>query len=369
MKSIACLMCALAVLLAAPAAFAKTENIARDPYVGAIVIDADTGETLFSDQADQWAYPASVLKLMDLYIILEKIQEGKLTLADQVHVTAEASRMGGSQVYLKEHELFTIEELLYALMIQSANDAATALAIHIAGSKDGFVSLMNEKARELGMTSTRFVSVHGLPPSADQDPDRTTARDIALLSRALLKFPEVFSYTSTRERTFRPDAKEPFIMRTHNNLLGKFEGCDGFKTGYFRAAGFSISATAKRGGNRIIAVILGSTTKQVRDAKAAELLSKGFLIAPPRAAAAPAPVVAPSPAPAVAAAAQAMPEEADDEAGAETESASQHSGGTWIYIVLGVVIGAIFTGGIFLVMSRRHNRAADAAGKTHFLRR
>lgn len=259
------------------AANPKTASIARDPYVGAIVIDADSGQILTTDNPDAKAYPASVLKLMSLLIILDNIQAGKLNLQDKVLVSAEASRIGGSQVYLKENETFTIDELLYALMVQSANDAATALAIHLAGSKDGFVELMNQRARALGMKFTEFHSIHGLPPGPGQKPDVTTPRDMARLARELLKYPDTLRYTSTRERGFR---NNKFIMRTHNHLLGRIEGCDGMKTGYFAAAGYSIVATARRGDNRVIAIVMGSLTKRSRDTKAAELLAKGFMLMP-----------------------------------------------------------------------------------------
>jgi len=257
-----------------------------DPYLGAIVVDADTGQILFADNPDVKGYPASVLKLMDLLIILEKINSGAMRLDEKITISAEVSKIGGSQVYLKENEIFTVDELLYALMIQSANDAATALAIQAAGSKEGFVALMNQKAKDLGLKSTEFHSIHGLPPAKDQLPDITTTRDLARLARELLKYPDSLRYTSTKEHGFRDNK---FIMRNHNRLLASFPGCDGFKTGYFSKAGYSIVATAKRENNRVIAVILGSTLKKIRDNKAAELLAKGFTLMPQKPAFAPAP--------------------------------------------------------------------------------
>lgn len=277
MKPISILI-ALAVSLAPHITSAKTENIARDPYVGAIVVNAADGRVLFEDNADAIAYPASVLKLMTLLLVIEKVDAGALRLGDRVRVSGEASRMGGSQVYLKEGETFTVDELLDALMIQSANDAAVALAQHVAGSRDAFVRMMNEKAAALGMKNTRFISEHGLPPGADKTPDVTTARDLATLGMELAKHPLVFRYTSTKERGFRNDQ---FMMRNHNNLLGVVEGVDGFKTGYFRAAGYSILATAQRNGVRIIAAVLGSENRVMRDTKTRELLAQGFLAAPP----------------------------------------------------------------------------------------
>ncbi len=262
------------------AARAPLQTIATEPYASAIVLDADTGKTLFAKNADDTVYPASALKLMVLLVILEQIEQGKLQLDDMVQVTEEAYKMGGSQVYLDPKEQFSIEDLLYALMIQSANDAAVALASHVAGSKEAFVVLMNKKAKELGMKNTQFHSVHGLPPSKGQKVDVTTARDFGILSRHLSLRPEVFKYTGTRVRDFRGGE---FIMRTHNHLLKNFDGCDGFKTGYFAKAGFSIAATAKRNGVRLIAIVMGSKNRKIRDATATELLNTHFSKIPARA--------------------------------------------------------------------------------------
>ncbi len=249
------------------------EKLSVAPYLSAIAVDAESGEVFFEKNADALAWPASVLKLMTLYIVLDTVKSGKIALDDMVQVTNEAARMGGSQVYLDPKEQFTVEDLLYALMVQSANDAAVALATHVAGSKEAFVALMNEKAKQLGMKKSRFYSVHGLPPSAGQEVDVVTARDLVLLCRELVKNPQTFPFTSAVERDFR---NGQFVMRTHNHLLENLAGCDGLKTGYFSAAGFSIAATAKRDGKRVIAIVLGSEDRKVRDAKARELIEKGF---------------------------------------------------------------------------------------------
>jgi len=251
--------------------------MSRSPYSGAIVIDAATGKVLFEDNADARGYPASITKLMVLLVILEAVEAHRLTLDEPVTVTAQVSKIGGSQVYLKDNEVFPVDELLYALIVQSANDAATALAIHYAGSKAAFVELMNRRAQEIGMRDTVFRSVHGLPPGKGQLPDISTPRDIAKLCRELLKKPRALKYTSTRQRPFRADAAEPFMMRNHNRLLGRIEGCDGLKTGYFRAAGFSIAATASKRDQRAIAVVLGASNGRVRDAKAKEMLTRGLM--------------------------------------------------------------------------------------------
>ncbi len=278
MKTTLSLTAALILLLCCtvPTATALV-TIARTPYSGAIAVDAATGKVLFEDKADAKGYPASITKLMVLLVILDAVDSRRLTLNEPVTVTAEASKIGGSQVYLKEGEIFTVDELLYALIVQSANDAATALAIHYAGSKEAFVDLMNKRAQEIGMKQTVFHSVHGLPPGRGQLPDVSTARDIAKLCRELLKKPKVLEYTSTNEYPFRADAGETFVMRSHNKLLATMKGCDGLKTGYFRAAGFSIAATATKDNQRAIAVVLGSVDRKVRDARAKEILSKGLM--------------------------------------------------------------------------------------------
>ena len=259
----------------------RKKVIAENPHLGAIVVDNATGKVLFEDKADAEGYPASVLKLMDLLIVLEKIEQKQLALQDPVIVSAKASHIGGSRVWLAEKETFTVDEMLYALMVQSANDVAVALAEKLAGSTEAFVELMNKRAQELGMTRTVFHSVHGLPPGAGQEHDVTTARDFALLSRELLRHKDALRYTSTRERPFRPnDKKHMVMMRNHDQLLGQVEGVDGLKTGYFTEAGYSIALTAERKGQRVIVIVLDSIDRKVRDAKAAELLAKGFLALP-----------------------------------------------------------------------------------------
>ena len=274
MLAVATLACLL--LSGAAPTFAAVQNMARSPYRGAIVVDAATGKVLFERYADTKGYPASVTKLMTLLVILEAADSHRLKLDDKVTVTREAAKIGGSQVYLQENEVFTVDELLYALIVQSANDAAVALAIHYAGSKAAFVKLMNARASELGMKSTVFHSVHGLPPGRGQLPDVSTARDIAILSRAIVRKPLALKYTSAKEYTLRAKEGKPFIMRSHNALLKRVPGCDGLKTGFFNAAGWSIAATATKDKQRAIAVVLGAADQRVRDKKAKQILSEGL---------------------------------------------------------------------------------------------
>ena len=333
--------------------------ISRDPYLGAIVVDANNGNVLFEDGADKPGYPASMLKLMDLFIILDRVQQGSIHLEDPVQITKEVSAIGGSQVYLDPREHFTVDELLYALMVQSANDAAMALALHVGGTREGFVRMMNDKARELGLSPvTQFYSPHGLPPGKDQRPDMTTPRDFAKLCRALIQaHPETLKYTSITFKVFRQNPL--FEMRTHNHLLGNVAGCDGLKTGYFTEAGYSIAATAQRDGARVIAVVMGSVDRKVRDAKATELLARCLLDAsrapatpPPPAVQAPAPAPAPD-VPAVAADDESQGEDLPDAAPADEAKPASEKGGGWLKNLGLVVLGAFIAAVVGMVVQRR----------------
>lgn len=259
--------------------------IGKIPYIGAIAVDADTGRVLFEDNADTPGYPASTLKLMTLLVVTDMIESGKVHTNDVCSVSARAYKTGGSQVYLDPKESFPLEDLLYALMIQSANDAAVAIAEHCAGSCEEFVALMNKRAEGLGMKNTRFQSVHGLPPNVKegQRPDVSTARDMSILCRELCLHPSIFRYTSASYRQFRAGTKHPFDMRTHNPFLKDgTPGCDGFKTGFTATAGWSIAVTAKRGDRRVIVYVLGAgpwsapAGRKNRDAKAREILNRAF---------------------------------------------------------------------------------------------
>lgn len=247
----------------------------RDPYYSAVVMDADSGAILWEDHAGAEAYPASMIKLMNLFIILDDVQAGKLRLDEPVKITRAAEKTGGRQVWLNIREVFPLEELIWAMMVHSANDAAAALAICASGSAEAHAARMTAKARALGLRSAQFYNVHGLPPGQGQKADVASALDIALLARALIReHPEALKYTSVSFRDFR-DAK-PVRLTSSNKLLGRVEGCDGLKTGYFSAAGFSIAATAERSGRRVIAVVMGCKSSKTRDHWAEKLLERGF---------------------------------------------------------------------------------------------
>lgn len=251
------------------------DSRSADPYYSAVVMDASTGQILWEDHAGAEIYPASIAKLLNVYVVLDDVATGTLRLDEPVQVTREAEEIGGRQVWLREGEIFPLSELLVATLVHSANDAATALAIRASGSKAAHAERMNEKAREIGMRSSRFYNVHGLPPGPGQLPDVSSAIDLAILSRSLIaQHPDVLDYTSVSVRDFRPG--NPVRLTSSNKLLASVDGCDGLKTGYFRAGGFSIAATAERNGARVIAVVAGCKSSNVRNQWAERLLERGF---------------------------------------------------------------------------------------------
>ncbi len=263
-----------------PAPKPQVATLAREPYLGAILVDEADGTVLFEQNADAKGYPASVLKLMLLLNAMEQVQVGTLKLSDPVTVSGSAVSSEGADLQLKEGEIFTVEELLYACMMHSANDAAMALGEKLGGGTlAGYVALINARAKSLGMNNSQFYSASGLGPKDPNGPyDTTTCRDLSLLCREVLKHPQALTFTSARKRVFRPTSKgkDRIAMETHNYILGMVPGCDGLKTGYIRAAGYCIAGTAEKKGRRVIAVILGATSEKSRNKQAAELLKRGL---------------------------------------------------------------------------------------------
>lgn len=239
-----------------------------------LLIDHGSESPVFEQNAHEALRPASMVKLMTAYVVMKKLSEGEIKATDIVTASAKSSKTGGSQVYLKQGEQFTISELLEALMIQSANDAAVALAEHIAGTTETFVDMMNEVAKDLGMNESEFRYPHGLPPDKGEKPDLVSAFDFGILARALIdNYPQLLEMTSKIEAPFRGGT---FIMRNHNKLVIHYPGCDGLKTGYYDLAGFGVVATAKKNSERMTAVLMGCESRKFRDGEAAKLLSKGF---------------------------------------------------------------------------------------------
>ncbi len=237
----------------------------------AILMEATTGAILYTQNADEALPPASVTKIMTLLLVMEEIDSGRIRLDETVSVSANAASMGGSQVYLKEGEQMSVDDLLKSVVIASANDAAVALAERVAGSVSVFVDRMNAKARTLGMESTVFENVTGLDDTAENH--LTSARDIALMSRELLKHPTVLQYSSIWMDSIRDGA---FGLTNTNRLVRFYRGCTGLKTGSTSKAGFCVSVTAEREGLSLICVIMGAESGDSRNAAASTLLDWGF---------------------------------------------------------------------------------------------
>lgn len=237
----------------------------------AILIEASTGKVLYEKDADMALPPASVTKVMTLLLVMEAIEEGRLKYGDTVRASANACSMGGSQIYLKENEEMSVEDMLKSVVIASANDAAVALAEHIAGSEEEFVRRMNKRAEELGMKNTRFENTNGLDDTTDSH--LTSARDIAIMSRELIKYPKILEYSSTWMDSVRGGE---FGLTNTNRLVRFYKGVTGLKTGSTAKAGFCISATAERDGMSLICVIMGAPSRDVRNAAAVKLLDYGF---------------------------------------------------------------------------------------------
>lgn len=239
----------------------------------ALLMEAQSGKILFAQEPHKRWPPASMTKMMLMVIVMEKVKEGSIKLGDKITVSALASKIGGSQVYLKEGEIFSLEELMKAIVIHSANDASVAVAEHIAGSKEAFVDIMNQRVEELGLKDTEYHSVHGLPPGPGQQEDITTAYDLALLARELIKYPLILRWGATVQDTFRSGE---FILYNTNKLVGRFRGVDGIKTGFYSKAKFNMTATGQRDGLRFIAVILGAAASEDRFNQASRLLNLAF---------------------------------------------------------------------------------------------
>ena len=270
MKRIFLTLLTLLLLLSPTSVLAEGEELCGEAK-SVLLMEASTGKVLYEKDADLPLPPASVTKIMTILLVMEEIDKGTLKLTDTVQVSDLASRMGGSQVYLKAGEIMSVEDLLKSVIVASANDASTALAEQVAGSVESFVTRMNERAGELGMTNTHFENPTGLDDSVVDH--RTSARDIALMSRELLKHERVLTYTTIWMDTIRDGA---FGLTNTNRLIRFYQGANGLKTGSTSRAGFCISATAKRDGMQLIAVVMGAPTRDVRNEIAKKLLDYGF---------------------------------------------------------------------------------------------
>lgn len=252
-------------------AFAENEAAIDVNAKSAVLMDASTGEILFSKNENERLYPASVTKIMSLLLFMEAIDSGTISLEDTVTASPAAAAKGGSQIWLKEGEQMTVDELLRATAIGSANDACTALGEHIAGSEEAFVSLMNERAKQLGMENTHFDNCTGLDD--DSETHLTTALDIAIMSKELLSHERIRTYTTVWMDSLRGGATQ--LVNT-NKLVRFYNGTTGLKTGTTTKAGHCLSASAERNSLHLIAVVMGAQKSDDRFEGAKTLLNWGF---------------------------------------------------------------------------------------------
>ena len=260
----------------APSA-AQAQGLFTQPKYAAIVEDANTGEVLYGMRADALRHPASLTKIMTLYLTFEALATGRLRMGDVITISEHAYSMMPSKVSTHPGETLTVAEAIPAMTVHSANDVAVAMAERLGGSEAAFARLMTLRARELGMTETSFVNASGLPPDGQQI---SSARDMAILSRAVMRdYPQYYHFFGLKTFVFRGK-----VLPNHNHLVARMPGVDGMKTGYTSLAGFNLVASGVRGGHRLITVVLGGPSVAARDENVEELLDAGFAVLQRRAA-------------------------------------------------------------------------------------
>ncbi len=284
MKKILSVLLALAIFTMLSATALADEALAEEAAVasapvytaevdarGCVLMDAKTGKILFEKNADEAFPPASVTKVMTMLLVFEAIDAGLLSYTDMISVSENAASMGGSQIFLAPGEKMSVDDLLKGLIVASGNDAAVALAEALAGSEEAFVARMNQRAAELGMKNTHFENTNGLDDTTENHV--ISARDLAIATKEVLKHPKVLEYSSIWMDTIRDGA---FGLTNTNRLIRFYDGATGLKTGSTSKAKFCISATAERGGLSLIAVIMGSSTRDTRNELAKSLFDFGF---------------------------------------------------------------------------------------------
>lgn len=249
----------------------KKLNLAENAK-SAILIERDTGAVIFEKNSDEKLPPASMTKIMTMLLIMEAISDGKIQLDDKVRTSEYAASMGGSQIFLEEGEEMTVDEMLKAIAIGSANDASVAMAEKIAGSEENFVDMMNAKAKELGLKNTKFQNSTGLPA----EDHYSSARDMAVMAKELLKYEEITKYTSMYEDYLREGTDKKFWLVNTNRLVKFYPGVDGLKTGYTNEAKYCLTATAKKGNMRTIAVVMGAPTPKDRNKQITQMFDYAF---------------------------------------------------------------------------------------------
>ncbi len=260
-------------LLILPIKVLAEEDFALAPSSkSAILIEASTGEVIYENNADEKLNPASMTKMMSMLLIIEAIENGTITWDQEVTVSENASSMGGSQILLETGEKMSVEDLFKGVAISSGNDAVVALAETVAGTEDAFISMMNDKAKELGLKNTNFKTPHGL----DEANHYSSARDMALIAKELVKHEKVLEFTSVYEDYLRENTDRKIWLVNTNKLVRFYEGVDGLKTGYTKEAGYCLTATAEKDGMRIIAVVMGEPDSKTRNTEVSEMLDYAF---------------------------------------------------------------------------------------------
>lgn len=271
-KLLICLLMFLVLFM--PFASVKADDDVKlaESAKSAILIEASTGKILFEKNADEKLHPASMTKMMSMLLIIEAIENDVIKWDQVVTVSENASKMGGSQILLETGEKMTVRDLFKGVAIASGNDAVVALAETVAGSVSNFVSMMNNKAKELGLTSTNFKNPHGL----DDANHYSSSRDMSLIAKELVKHEDVLKYTKIYEDYLREDTDRKIWLVNTNRLVRFYDGVDGLKTGYTEEAGYCMTATAMKDGMRIIAVVMGEETSKIRNQEVSEMLDYAF---------------------------------------------------------------------------------------------
>ena len=251
---------------------AEEETTLAENAKSSILIEASTGEVIYENNADEKLNPASMTKMMSMLLIIEAIENGSLKWNQMVQVSENASSMGGSQILLETGEKMTVEDLFKGVAIASGNDAVVALAEAVAGTEDAFVDMMNEKAKELNLKNTNFKTPHGL----DAANHYSSARDMAIIAKELVKHEKVLEFTSVYEDYLRENTDKKIWLVNTNKLVRFYDGVDGLKTGYTKEAGYCLTATAKKDGMRVIAVVMGEPDSKTRNAEVSSMLDYAF---------------------------------------------------------------------------------------------
>ncbi|MGC5324478.1 D-alanyl-D-alanine carboxypeptidase family protein [Brevibacillus sp. SYSU BS000544] len=269
--SITCIVFFSSSALAAAQEQQQGLNIAPNAK-SAVLLEMDSGTILYEKNANEKLPPASITKVMTLLLIMEAIERGELKLTDKVRTSERAASMGGSQIFLQPGEEMTVDDMIKGISIASGNDASVAMAEHIGGTEESFVAKMNERAKQLDMKNTHFVNSNGLPAPNHY----SSAMDIAIMSRELLKHDLITKYTGTYQDYLRKDSSNPFWLVNTNKLVRFYEGVDGLKTGYTSEAKYCLTATAKRNNMRVVTVVLGEPDTKTRNSEVSSMFNYAF---------------------------------------------------------------------------------------------